>query len=230
MKKKISTGSLILLILTMAYSPVVMAQNPNTKFGNPTNEELTMTSYAPDESAPAVILYQIPVYSEEKEDREYSQLYLYPMELSEEIKYSIDDYIHCYTKEIRDMHYLEISIFEIYQDSVQVHFGIKLINSPDKNKLVINEEHLGFGMYEEIEPIYRYVGYSYYNKHWIIVSKWYQLHDICNPFIKKSPFPFVKEFLLWKHEVIPHVGGDNSRVCFIVKKNYIYKCPPMIEE
>lgn len=49
---------MILLVLAMACSPVLMAQNPNVKFGSPTDEELTMTSYAPDESAPAVVLYQ----------------------------------------------------------------------------------------------------------------------------------------------------------------------------
>ena len=58
MGKKILRRSLIILILAMAYSPVLMGQTPNTKFGSPTNEELTMTSYAPDESAPAVILYK----------------------------------------------------------------------------------------------------------------------------------------------------------------------------
>ena len=58
MKKMMLRSKVILLILTMAYSPVLMGQNPNVKFGSSTNEELTMTSYAPDESADAVILYQ----------------------------------------------------------------------------------------------------------------------------------------------------------------------------
>ena len=35
-----------------------MGQTSNVKFGSPTNEELAMTSYAPDESAPAVVLYE----------------------------------------------------------------------------------------------------------------------------------------------------------------------------
>ena len=58
MKTKTLVRSVVLLVLAMAFSPVLMGQTPNTKFGNPTNEELTMTSYAPDESAPAVVLYQ----------------------------------------------------------------------------------------------------------------------------------------------------------------------------
>ena len=58
MKINMLRSSLLLLILAMAYSPVLMAQNPNVKFGSPTKEELTMTSYAPDESASAVVLYQ----------------------------------------------------------------------------------------------------------------------------------------------------------------------------
>ncbi len=58
MKTNLLRSSVILLVLAMACSPVLMAQNPNVKFGSPTDEELTMTSYAPDESAPAVVLYQ----------------------------------------------------------------------------------------------------------------------------------------------------------------------------
>ena len=60
MKMKTNTQKriLMLLVLGMAFSTVLMAQNPNFKFGSPSNEELTMTTYAPDESAPAVILYQ----------------------------------------------------------------------------------------------------------------------------------------------------------------------------
>ena len=58
MKTNTQKRSLMLLVLGMAFSTVLMAQNPNFKFGSPSNEELTMTTYAPDESAPAVILYQ----------------------------------------------------------------------------------------------------------------------------------------------------------------------------
>ena len=58
MKTNTQKRSLMLFVLGMAISTVLMAQNPNFKFGSPSNEELTMTSYAPDESAPAVILYQ----------------------------------------------------------------------------------------------------------------------------------------------------------------------------
>ena len=58
MKRRLLFSSLILFILAMACSPVLMAQTPNVKFGSPTDEELTMASYAPDESAPAVFLYQ----------------------------------------------------------------------------------------------------------------------------------------------------------------------------
>jgi len=170
------------------------------------------------------------IYSQEKEDRDYSLLYLYPMDLSEEVKSSIDEYFLFYTKDIQNLHYLELYIDEINQESAQVHYGIKLINSPDIEKLVINEEHLGFGIYKEIEPIYRYIGYSYYKNHWIIVSKWYQLQNICNPYIKKSPFPFVQEFLLWKHDVHSPLGVDNSTVSFKVSKNNVFKCPPRIEE
>ena len=49
---------MMLFVFAMAFSSVLMAQSPNVKFGNPTDEELAMTSYAPDESAPAVVLYQ----------------------------------------------------------------------------------------------------------------------------------------------------------------------------
>lgn len=58
MEKKMLRRNLIVLILAMACSPVIMGQTSNVKFGSPTKEELTMTSYAPDESAPAVVLYQ----------------------------------------------------------------------------------------------------------------------------------------------------------------------------
>ena len=58
MKTNTQKRSLMLLVLGMAFSTVLMAQSPNFKFGSPSNEELTMTTYAPDESAPAVILYQ----------------------------------------------------------------------------------------------------------------------------------------------------------------------------
>ena len=58
MKTNTQKRSLMLFVLGMAFSTVLMAQNPNFKFGSPSNEELTMTTYAPDESAPAVILYQ----------------------------------------------------------------------------------------------------------------------------------------------------------------------------
>ena len=58
MNTKMLFRSMMLLVLALAYSPVLMAQNPNMKFGSPTNEELTMTSYALDESASAVILYK----------------------------------------------------------------------------------------------------------------------------------------------------------------------------
>ena len=58
MKMNMLRSSLMLLVLSMVYSPVLMGQTINEKFGNPTNEELTMTSYAPDESAPAAVLYQ----------------------------------------------------------------------------------------------------------------------------------------------------------------------------
>ena len=154
------------------------------------------------------------------------------MDLSEEVKSSIDEYFLFYTKDIQNLHYLELSIDEINQESAQVHYGIKLINSPDIEKLV----HSGTGLsaispiYKEIEPIYRYIGYSYYKNHWIIVSKWYQLQNICNPYIKKSPFPFVQEFLLWKHDVHSPLGVDNSTVSFKVSKNNVFKCPPRIEE
>lgn len=170
------------------------------------------------------------VYCQEKKDREYIHLYLYPMVLSEEVKSSLDDFFHCYIKEIQNKHYLELSIYEINQESNQVHYGIKLINSPDIEKLVINEERLGFGRYKEIEPIYRYIGYSYYKNHLIIVSKWYQLQNICNPYIKKSSFPFVQVFLLRKHDVHSPPGVDNSKISFKVSKNNVFKCPPTIEE
>ncbi|MBR5653433.1 MAG: DUF3857 domain-containing protein [Prevotella sp.] len=58
MKIKTLKRSLILLVLAMAFPTVFMGQPSNFKFGSPTDEELTMTSYAPDESAPAVVLYQ----------------------------------------------------------------------------------------------------------------------------------------------------------------------------
>ena len=58
MKTKTLMRSMLLLVLTMACSSVLMGQTLDVKFGNPTKEELTMTSYAPDESAPAVVLYK----------------------------------------------------------------------------------------------------------------------------------------------------------------------------
>ena len=58
MKTNILKRGMIALVLALAFSTVLMAQKTNVKFGSPTDEELTMTSYAPDESAPAVILYQ----------------------------------------------------------------------------------------------------------------------------------------------------------------------------
>ena len=174
-----------------------------------------------------LFLFIFPVYSVEKEDREYTHLYLHPIELSEEVESTIDEFLVCNTRKVMNKHYLKISIFEANPDSV--YYEIELINSPDEKKLVIDEKIFG-SWYEGIQPLFIYVGYSYYKGHWIIVSKWYQLQDMCNPFIEKSSSPFVEDFLLWKHEVIPNVGVDNSGVCFIVKKNYIYTCPPMMEE
>ena len=49
---------MMLLVLAMACSPVLRGQTSDVKFGSPTKEELAMTSYAPDESAPAVVLYK----------------------------------------------------------------------------------------------------------------------------------------------------------------------------
>ena len=50
--------SMMLLVLALACSPVLRGQTSDVKFGSPTKEELAMTSYAPDESAPAVVLYK----------------------------------------------------------------------------------------------------------------------------------------------------------------------------
>ena len=58
MKTNMLKRGMMALVLALAFSTVLMAQKTNVKFGSPTDEELTMTSYAPDESAPAVILYQ----------------------------------------------------------------------------------------------------------------------------------------------------------------------------
>ena len=177
-----------------------------------------------------LFLFINPIYSQEEEGRNYSCLYLYPMDLSEEVLSSIDEFLRSYKKKYSSMHYMEISILDEQNNPAEVYYMIKLINSPDKEKLVINEEHLGFGWYKDIEPVYRYVGYSYYKKHWIIVSKWYKLQDIHNPFIKKSSYSFVKDFLLWKHEVHPPPGVANPGIRFIVRENDVYKCPPLIEE
>ncbi len=51
----------VTLILLCTFSFVCAQQSvlvPSTKFGKPSNEELTMTSYAPDTSAVAVVLYK----------------------------------------------------------------------------------------------------------------------------------------------------------------------------
>ena len=50
--------SMMLLVLALACSPVLRGQTSDVKFGSPTKEELAMTSYALDESAPAVVLYK----------------------------------------------------------------------------------------------------------------------------------------------------------------------------
>ena len=50
--------SMMLLVLAMTCSSVLRGQTSDVKFGSPTKEELAMTSYAPDESAPAVVLYK----------------------------------------------------------------------------------------------------------------------------------------------------------------------------
>lgn len=48
-----------ILLLMLSISPSLLkAQSPNTKFGKPTDEELNMSVYAPDESAEAVVLYK----------------------------------------------------------------------------------------------------------------------------------------------------------------------------
>lgn len=51
---------LFLLALTEGYAqqPTVAVVEPSLKYGKPTNEELSMTTYAPDSSATAVVLYK----------------------------------------------------------------------------------------------------------------------------------------------------------------------------
>ncbi len=58
MKTKTLMRSMMLLVLAMTCSSVLRGQTSDVKFGSPTKEELAMTSYAPDESAPAVVLYK----------------------------------------------------------------------------------------------------------------------------------------------------------------------------
>lgn len=58
MNTKMSKRWIVLVMMLFSLFPLLNAQEPNTKMGKPTNEELTMTSYAPDEEAPAVVLYK----------------------------------------------------------------------------------------------------------------------------------------------------------------------------
>ena len=97
-----------------------------------------------------LFLFINPIYSQEEEGRNYSCLYLYPMDLSEEVLSSIDEFLRSYKKKYSSMHYMEISILEEQNNPAEVYYMITLINSPDKEKLVINEEHLGFGWYKDI--------------------------------------------------------------------------------
>ena len=94
-----------------------------------------------------LFLFIFPVYSVEKEDREYTHLYLHPIELSEEVESTIDEFLVCNTRKVMNKHYLKISIFEANPDSV--YYEIELINSPDEKKLVIDEKI--FGSWYEID-------------------------------------------------------------------------------
>ena len=58
MKTKISRRWLLLVGMCMTLLHAVYAQEPNTKMGKPTAEELNMTTYSPDAEASAVVLFK----------------------------------------------------------------------------------------------------------------------------------------------------------------------------
>lgn len=64
------------------------------------------------------------------------------MELSEEVKSTIEDFLQNNTHTKKNFYYLEISILYHETDTTRVHYRLKWINSPDRDKLVINEEIL----------------------------------------------------------------------------------------
>ena len=132
------------------------------------------------------------------------------MELSEEVKSTIEDFLQNNTHTKKNFYYLEISILYHETDTTRVHYRLKWINSPDRDKLVINEEIL----YNETESLYDFVGFSYYKNLCVVIKKWYKLQNIKNPFIKLTPDLFVNRFLLWKHKIYPSPVHIKYGSCF----------------
>ena len=169
-----------------------------------------------------IICFVSHIYANANDKRDYTYLFLYYMELSEEVKSTIEDFLQNNTHTKKNFYYLEISILYHETDTTRVHYRLKWINSPDRDKLVINEEIL----YNETESLYDFVGFSYYKNLCVVIKKWYKLQNIKNPFIKLTPDLFVNRFLLWKHKIYPSPVHIKYGSCFTVRTNEIIKCPP----
>ena len=89
-----------------------------------------------------IICFVSHIYANANDKRDYTYLFLYYMELSEEVKSTIEDFLQNNTHTKKNFYYLEISILYHETDTTRVHYRLKWINSPDRDKLVINEEIL----------------------------------------------------------------------------------------
>lgn len=167
------------------------------------------------------------VNTEAKESDDYTYLYLYYMELSEEVRTTVDEFLQSYPSRKMKYHYLEITVLRIETEdgSYSVLYRIKWINSPDKEKLVVNEELFSNSWYRGIQPYYVIVGYSYYKNHFVVVKKKYDIDNVNNPFIKMPSDLFANRFLYWKHEVNPAPDHGGYGLCFKVRKNNIIRYP-----
>lgn len=173
------------------------------------------------------LLHSSPIHAAFSEDRDYTYLYLYNMDLSDEVKSSIDDFMSWYSKEVNPYHYLELTICEVRIDSPSLYFRIDFCNSLDKGRLVINDEYYKSDWFVDSHII----GFSLFNGHWIIVRAMYGVANVYNGFIKLSQWPFVMRFMLWRHDGFVHPPGVvNDGLYYRVKENDMFRYPQRIEE
>jgi hypothetical protein len=150
------------------------------------------------------------------------------MELSDEIKSSIDDFILWYSKEVNPYHYLELRIIEVRPTPPSLEYRIDFHNSVDNGMLVIDDVYYNYDWYVD----FYYLGFCYYKNYWIIIKVKDGVTNAHNRFIKRSSWPFVMRFMLYRHDgFIPPAGTSvNSGLNYGVKENVFTRYPQIIWE